>query len=88
MQGNTRVKPASSSTSFLRKKPGHQRFQADKGKDDAPSFKCGSTDHLIADCPEASPDDRTNKWKKVKFDALVAKFSVDTLEDPSKIHCA
>ena len=61
----------------------------DKGKGDAPRCsKCARTDHLIADCPEASPDDRIKKIKKVKFVALVAKLSVDTLEDPSRLPCA
>ena len=43
-------------------------------------FKCGSTDHFIADCPEASPHDRIRKGKQVKFAALVATLSVDSLE--------
>jgi hypothetical protein len=61
------------------------RFDMDKGKGDSPRcFKCGSTDHLIANSPEASPDDRIRKAKKVKFAALVAKLSVDTLENPSR----
>ena len=60
----------------------------DKGKGDAPRcFKCGSTDHLIADRLEASPDDRIRKGKKVKFVALVAKLSVDNLDDPSRLPC-
>ena len=64
-------------------------MKADKGKGDAPRcFRCGSTDHLIADCPEASPDDRITKGKKVKFAALVANLSVDTLENPFRLPCA
>ena len=43
---------------------------------------------MIAECPEASPDDQIRKGKKVKFAALVAKWSVDTLEDPSRLLCA
>ena len=43
---------------------------------------------MIADCPEVSPDDRIKKGKKVKFAALVAKLSVDTLKDPSRLPCA
>ena len=61
----------------------------DKGKGDAPRcFKCGSTDHLITDSPQVSPDDRIRKGKKVKFPTLEAKLSVDTLEDPSRLPCA
>jgi hypothetical protein len=56
------------STSSLGKKEGDKKFKADKRNGDAPRcFKCGSTDHLIADCPEASPDQRIRKGKKLKF---------------------
>jgi len=51
-------------------------------------FKCGSTNYMVADCPEASTDDRMRKGKKIKFAALVAKFSIDILEDPSSLPCA
>jgi hypothetical protein len=82
------VSPASSSTSSLGKKQEDKRFKGDKGKGDAPRcFKYGSTDHLIADCPEASADDQTKKGKNVKFAALVAKLPVDTLEDPFRLPC-
>jgi hypothetical protein len=43
---------------------------------------------LIANCPEASPDDRIRKGKKVKFAALVAKLSFVILEDPCRLSCA
>ena len=83
------LKPAPSRTSSLGKKQEDTRFKADKGKGDAPRcFKCGSTDHLIADCPEAIPDDRIRKGKKVQFAAFVAKLCVDTLENPSRLPCA
>jgi len=84
------LKPAPSSTSSFRKKQGDKRFKAYKDQgDDAPRcFKCGSTNHLIADYPEVSPDDRIRKSKKVKFATLVPKLSVGTLEDPSRLPCA
>jgi len=43
---------------------------------------------LIAYSPEASPDDRIRKGKKVKFPAMVAKLAVDTKKDPSRLPCA
>ena len=43
---------------------------------------------MIADCPEASPDDGIRKGKKVNFAALLAKLSVSTQEDPSMLPCA
>jgi hypothetical protein len=65
---------------------GDTRFKRDNGKGDSPRFfKCGSTDYLIADYPEASPYEETKKGTKVKFAALVAKLSPDTLDDPSRL---
>ena len=88
-KGQERLKPAPSSTSSLGKKQGDKRFKANKGKGDAPGcLKCGSTYHFIVDSPEAIPDDRIRKGKKVKFSALVQKLSVDTLKDPSRLPCA
>ena len=43
---------------------------------------------MITDSPEKSPDYRIRTGKKVRFAALVAKLSVDTLEDPSRLPCA
>jgi hypothetical protein len=48
----------------------------------------GIRGHKRCDCPEARPDDLIRKGKKVKFAALVAKLSVYTLEDPSRLPCA
>jgi len=47
-----KLKPTPSNISSLGKKQGEKRLKAEKGKGDDPRcFKCGSTDHLIADCP-------------------------------------
>jgi hypothetical protein len=44
------------------KKQVDKRFKADQGESDVPRFfKCEGTDHLLSDCREASPEDRTRK---------------------------
>jgi len=64
-KGQKWLKPSSSSTSSLGKKQGNKKFKPNKGKGDAPRcFKCGGTDHFIADCPEASPDDQIRRARK------------------------